>query len=467
MTYVRMRSLIPDELDEELNSVQIDIASKGIPVIILFEGGSGRVISRVINELDRNLEPMGVQYFHMNASKKSSAIFADILNATPGKGDIVLYDRSWYSLAVDKCNGDDRDLEEQIGSIRGFEEYLLNNGTFIIKIGFRMSNEDFRERVKEYSTQTIFNNTYLSINHIDRVKFRAIMPTIVKATDTKRAPWDIIDVKGVQETVEKTAETIIKRMKVCLKNAWTKSECRTIKCCFPNPRKDLELDQDASDYNDRMDELSEELERLQILLAASGRTLVLGFEGWDAAGKGGAIKHICHALNPRGYKVARVKAPTQEDNEHTYLWRFARSMPDAGHITIFDRTWYGRMMVEPIEGFCTEEEYQRSAEEINGFEKVLTTHGTILIKFWLDIDKETQLQRFNDRKNDPLKQWKLTDEDWRNRGKWDVYEKYIDTMISSTNTPYAPWIAVPANNKKAARVWIMESVVDRLKAELE
>ena len=462
-----MRSLLSDELDDQLDKVQTDIAASQIPIAILFEGGSGRVISRVINELDRNLEPRGINYFHPDISGGEATVFAEIMKATPGKGEITLYDRSWYSLAVEYCNGDDRVLEAQIEAINSFERYLLDNGTFIIKIGFRMSNEDMNEYLGEYRTHTSIHNTFLSVNHIDRVKFRAVMPQIVEGTDTKRAPWDIIDVKGVQETVEKTAETIIKRMKVCLKNAWTKSDCRTIKCCFPNPRKDLELDQDASDYNDRMDELSEELERLQILLAASGRTLVLGFEGWDAAGKGGAIKHVCHALNPRGYKVARVKAPTQEDNEHTYLWRFARSMPDAGHITIFDRTWYGRMMVEPIEGFCTEEEYQRSAEEINGFEKVLTTHGTILIKFWLDIDKETQLQRFNDRKNDPLKQWKLTDEDWRNREKWDVYEKYIDTMISSTNTPYAPWIAVPANNKKAARVWIMESIVDRLKAELE
>ena len=462
-----MRSLIPDELDEELNSVQIDIAAKGIPVIILFEGGSGRVISRVINELDRNLEPMGVRYFHMNASKKSSAIFADILNATPGKGDIVLYDRSWYSLAVDKCNGDDRDLEEQIGSIRGFEEYLLNNGTFIIKIGFRMSNEDFRERVKEYSTQTIFNNTYLSINHIDRVKFRAIMPTIVKATDTKRAPWDIVDVRSVQNTVIDVTKVIVKRLRQCAKGGWEETPAAKIRKQYPNPRKGLDLDGDSDNYGERMDELSNELERLQILLAMSGRSLVLGFEGWDAAGKGGAIKHVCHALNPRGYYVARIKAPTAEDKAHTHLWRFARDLPDPGYITIFDRTWYGRMMVEPIEGFCSKEEYSRSADELNGFEHIVYGHGIIVLKFWIDIDKDEQLKRFNDRKNDPLKQWKLTDEDWRNREKWDTYDEYVDDMISSTNTPWAPWVAVPGNNKKAARLCVMESVVNILKKELE
>ena len=195
--------------------------------------------------------------------------------------------------------------------------------------------------------------------------------------------------------------------------------------------------------------------------------MILGFEGWDAAGKGGCIKHISHALNPRGYRVARVGKPTDEDYAHTYLWRFCRSLPGPGHISIFDRTWYGRMMVEPIEGFCTKEEYQRSAAEINTFESMLSDSGAIIIKFWLDIDKDTQLQRFNDRKADPLKQWKLTDEDWRNREKWDIYEEYIDAMISSTNTPDAPWVVVPANNKKYAQLTVMRTLVGVLRRELE
>ncbi len=461
-----MRSLLSDELDDQLDKVQTDIAASQIPIAILFEGGSGRVISRVINELDRNLEPRGINYFHPDISGGEATVFAEIMKATPGKGEITLYDRSWYSLAVEYCNGDDRVMEAQIEAINSFERYLLDNGTFIIKIGFRMSNEDMNEYLGEYRTHTSIHNTFLSVNHIDRVKFRAVMPQILKGTDTKRAPWDIIDVKGVQETVEKTAETLIKRMKVCLKNAWTKSECRTIKCCFPNPRKDLELDQDASDYNDRMDELSEELERLQILLAASGRTLVLGFEGWDAAGKGGAIKHVCHALNPRGYKVARVKAPTQEDNEHTYLWRFARSMPDAGHITIFDRTWYGRVMVERLEGFCSENDWQRAYNEINEFEKELKDWGAVIIKFWVQIDKDTQLARFTDRQNTPEKQWKITDEDWRNREKWDLYEGAIDEMITKTSTSFAPWYVLESVDKKYARIKALKIMIEEIKKAL-
>ena len=462
-----MRSLIPDELDEQLNSLQIDIASKQIPVIILFEGGSGRVIGRIISELGRNLEPMGISYFHLDPSKKGSGAIADLLASTPAKGEIVLYDRSWYSLSVDHCNGDDLMTKQQVEGINGFEEFLLDSGIFLIKIGFRMSNDNFREHIDEYRARTPISNTFLSVDHIDRVKFRAVMPGIVDDTDTKRAPWDIVDVTDLESTLTETVEVIVKRMKQCVKGGWEKPEPKTSCRRFPNPRDGLDLNGDSKDYNERMDVLSEELERLQILLAVSGRSLVLGFEGWDAAGKGGAIKHLCHALNPRGYKVERIKAPSQEDLAHNYLWRFARGLPEAGHIAIFDRTWYGRMMVEPIEGFCTEEEYNRAADEINGFESILTMNGAIVMKFWLDIDKETQLERFNDRKNDPLKQWKLTDEDWRNREKWDAYDMYVNDMISSTNVPEAPWIAVPANSKKAARLCVMQAIVDRLKKELE
>ncbi|AGI47591.1 hypothetical protein TALC_00592 [Thermoplasmatales archaeon BRNA1] len=216
-----------------------------------------------------------------------------------------------------------------------------------------------------------------------------------------------------------------------------------------------------------MDRLSTDLEGLQILLSLSGMSVVLVFEGWDAAGKGGCIKHIAHALNPRGYLIDRVKKPTATDLAHTYLWRFASYMPRPGHISIFDRSWYGRMMVEPIEGFCTPEEYSRSADEINTMEHMLADSGAIVIKFWLDITKDEQEVRFNARKEDPLKSWKLTDEDWRNREKWDVYEEYVDRMIASTNTPYAPWVVVPANNKKAAQMQVMSAVVSELKKRLD
>jgi len=202
-------------------------------------------------------------------------------------------------------------------------------------------------------------------------------------------------------------------------------------------------------------------------LSVSGRSLVVCFEGWDAAGKGSCIKHLCHALNPRGYAVYQTKAPTEEESKHTYFWRFLKGIPDRGHITVFDRTWYGRMMVEHIEGFCTEEEYRRSPFEINSFERMMVSDGMILLKFWLDISPDEQLARFNCRMGDPLKQWKMTDEDWRNRSKWDEYDAHVDAMIESTNTDHAPWTVINAASKQYARVEVLRTVVSALKKELK
>ena len=208
------------------------------------------------------------------------------------------------------------------------------------------------------------------------------------------------------------------------------------------------------------------LYELQTRLAASDRSLVVGFEGRDAAGKGSAIRHLTRALNPRGYKVVEIKAPTAEERSYTYLRRFAEHMPDAGRITVFDRTWYGRMTVEPIEGLCSEDEYERSASEINAMEKCMTDNGILLVKIWLDVSAEEQLRRFEKRAADELKQWKLTDDDWRNRGKWDEYEARIGRMMTATNTPYAPWTAVPADDKAHARALVLDAIATALRTGL-
>jgi polyphosphate kinase 2 (PPK2 family) len=215
-----------------------------------------------------------------------------------------------------------------------------------------------------------------------------------------------------------------------------------------------------------LSELSEQLGVLQMDLSLSNRSMIVCFEGWDASGKGSCIKHLCHALNPRGYAVFQTKAPSKEELDHTYLWRFVGGIPKKGHITVFDRTWYGRMMVEHIEGFCTDLEYGRSPIEINALEKMIVNDGAILLKFWLDISRDEQKKRFKKRTKDPLKQWKITEEDWRNRAKWKEYDEHVDVMMESTNTEYAPWVVVDANNKKHARVVVLRTVIETFKKEL-
>ncbi len=218
----------------------------------------------------------------------------------------------------------------------------------------------------------------------------------------------------------------------------------------------------------------EQLTKLQVRLAALGfqvykqqRPVILAFEGWDAAGKGGAIKRLTERLDPRGYVVHAISAPRGDDAEHHYLWRFWRRLPEAGQIAIFDRTWYGRVLVERIEGFCREDEWQRAYQEINQFERQLVDFGTILVKFWLHISKEEQLARFETRSDTAYKSWKLTDEDWRNREKWDVYVQAVEDMLLKTSTTVAPWTVVPANDKWFARVCVLKTVVDALERSLD
>ena len=195
--------------------------------------------------------------------------------------------------------------------------------------------------------------------------------------------------------------------------------------------------------------------------------VVLCFEGWDAAGKGGAIKRITQTLDPRGYTVIPIAAPQGEERRQHYLWRFWRHMPKAGHITIFDRTWYGRVMVERIEGFCREEDWKRAYREINEFERSLTNFGTVVCKFWLHISKEEQLKRFKERAKDVFRTYKLTDEDWRNREKWDPYQAAVDELLERTSTTYAPWTVVEANDKYFARLKVLRTVVNSVEEALQ
>ncbi len=197
------------------------------------------------------------------------------------------------------------------------------------------------------------------------------------------------------------------------------------------------------------------------------RPVIIVFEGWDAAGKGGAIRRITEKIDPRGYVVYPIAAPKGDDATHHYMWRFWNRLPETGQIAIFDRSWYGRVIVERIEGFCKDEEWKRAYREINQFERQLVDYGTILFKFWIQISKDEQLRRFESRSEDKLRSWKLTSEDWRNREKWDLYEEAVNEMLLKTSTVTAPWTVVEGNSKGYARVKVLKTVVDKLSKELK
>ncbi len=230
---------------------------------------------------------------------------------------------------------------------------------------------------------------------------------------------------------------------------------------------DLTKRLDSDEYRERLIRAQVRLSQLGFQVYKQVRPVILAFEGWDAAGKGGAIRRLTERLDPRGYVVHAIGAPQGDDKEHHYLWRFWRRLPEAGQITIFDRTWYGRVLVERVEGFCTEEEWRRAYQEINHFERQLVDFGTILVKFWLHISQEEQLARFQERENTAYKAWKLTDEDWRNRDKWDEYRVAVEDMLLKTSTTTAPWTVVPSNDKYYARVNVLETIVDALERDLD
>jgi polyphosphate kinase 2 (PPK2 family) len=191
------------------------------------------------------------------------------------------------------------------------------------------------------------------------------------------------------------------------------------------------------------------------------------YQGWDAGGKGGNIKRLTRGLDPRGYEVVPVGPPTDEEKARHYLWRFWKNVPKAGHITIFDRSWYGRVLVERVEGLCTEDQWRRAYREINEFERQLADFGTVIVKFWLHIDRDEQLRRFKARQQTPHKQWKISEEDWRNREKWDQYEAAVVDMLQQTSTTYAPWTILEANCKLHARIKALRTVAEALQSALK
>jgi polyphosphate kinase 2 (PPK2 family) len=222
-----------------------------------------------------------------------------------------------------------------------------------------------------------------------------------------------------------------------------------------------------ADYKERVTPLQNRLHLLGFKVYQQERPVAMVFEGWDAAGKGGAIQRLTEKLDPRGYVVHAIKAPEGDDKDRHYLYRFWRRLPEAGQIGIFDRSWYGRVLVERVEGFAPEADWQRAYSEINQFERQLLDFGMLIFKFWLHVSPEEQLQRFNDRAAEPHKAWKLTDEDWRNREKWGAYERAVNDMLVKTSAPDAPWTVVAANDKYHARLQVLETVVERLEKALD
>ena len=294
----------------------------------------------------------------------------------------------------------------------------------------------------------------------------------MEETNNPSAPWYVIDAKSKKWAELQALEILTQGIEIALQNQ--SLAVPLLQNVFPLEKvpklSEIPLENKSlsdEEYKEQLTKLQNHLKELHNRLYRKKVPVVIVYEGWDAAGKGGNIKRITEALDPRGFEVQPIASPEPHEKARHYLWRFWMRLPKTGHIAIFDRSWYGRVMVERLEGFCSENDWKRAYNEMNEFEKELHDWGAVIIKFWVQIDKDTQLARFTDRQNTPEKQWKITDEDWRNREKWDEYEVAVNEMIQKTSTTFAPWHILESVDKKYARIKALKIVIEELEKVLK
>lgn len=452
---------------------------KKIPVMVLFEGVTASGKSRLSNEL---LLTLDAKYTHFYATKTPSAddlrmpFLYPYWQNMPKKGDVTIFFRSWYANLLDyKIHGLKKEIYKDhdvlLKEIKGFEQMLINDGYEIIKFNLEVSEEKRLEHIRQTKENPLTRwKAQEYENAIPAEVYLEGMAKLMKETD-EISPWTTIKYIDRGKAVNEMYEHIIKRLEDTIKHKEKEEEKREVDGQFSKDFKtdmfeDTEDDISKDEYKQLLPELQQRMREIQYALYDRKIPLIIAYEGMDAAGKGGNIKRIRESLDPTGYEVNAISAPTETELSYHYLWRFAVDMPRTGHIEIFDRSWYGRVLVERVEGFASTEEWARAYDEINEFEAALSIEGAIIIKFFLVLDKDEQLKRFEERQNTPEKQWKITDEDWRNRDKWDVYLEASKDMIDKTSTDYAPWIIVPANNKKAARIKALKAIIERCEERL-
>ncbi|WP_444643771.1 polyphosphate:AMP phosphotransferase [Caproiciproducens sp. R1] len=477
------------ELKAALAALQQPIKQNKLPVIILFEGWGAAGKGSLISSLILNFDPRGFKVHSVTEpserEKREPLLWRHWLNI-PEQGKISVLDRSWYrDVSVAKLEDSVGDAENlrRMDDIRTFERQLTDSGYLIIKFFLHISKKEQKKRFEQLESS---KNTAWRVTETDWKRNRRyedyyqVFDEMLEYTSTENAPWHVVS------CMDKTAAEleIFRTVVVDCINAALKPQPKAALTAptenpavepgnfplLPMPKlAEIPLDKtlDEKRYKPRLRELQDELSALHGKLYRKKVPVVIVYEGWDAAGKGGNIRRLAQALDPRGYEVVPIAAPSREESARHYLWRFWKNLPKDGHIAVFDRSWYGRVMVERIEGFCTAEDWQRAYREINEFEDQLHDWGAVIVKFWLQIDRDEQLKRFQDRQNTPSKQWKITDEDWRNRSKWEEYETAVNDMLQYTSTEFAPWHIIESQDKKYGRIQALEIITDAIRERFE
>lgn len=476
-----------EELDERLHAarsklsvLQMQIKEHGLPVLVLFEGwgtaGKGSVLGKVIKNIDPRFFKVATMDEPTEEEGRKPFLYRYFVKI-PAKGKFEFLDSGWMDEVVKDVLHDkigEKEYKKKIESVKRFERQLTDNGYLVMKFFFQISRKEQKKRIEVLKENKdtrwrVSGDEDWQNKHYD--KCMHVFDRYLNDTNSPADPWYIVDAKNRKWAELQVLETLVSGIETALKNSnLAVPLLQNVFALEKIPKlSEISLDKEISEeeYKKELKNLQSKLSELHNRLYRRKIPVVIAYEGWDAAGKGGNIKRITEALDPRGFEVHPIASPLPNEKARHYLWRFWNRLPKTGHIAIFDRTWYGRVMVERLEGFCSENEWQRAYNEINEFEKELSDWGAVIIKFWMQIDKDTQLARFEERQNTPEKQWKITDEDWRNREKWDLYETAVNEMLKKTNTTYAPWHVLESNDKKYARIKALKIVIDAIEAALD
>lgn len=477
-----------ETIDARLKQAALDLAAKQmllkekkVPVLVVFEGwgaaGKGSVLGKVIQRLDPRffrVETMSVA----SEDERRRPFLYRYFRRIPEMGRFAFLDGGWADEIVkDKViNGmSDEDYQKKVVSIKRFERTLTDNGYLVLKFFFDIDRNEQKKRLDALREQKVtrWRVSEADLEQNRRYKeYEDAYSAYLNETNQSSAPWYIVDAVNKKWAELQVLDIINQGIETAMKN--NGKAVPILQNVFPLVKtpKLAEISFDGKtlseeEYDKELDKCRKKLSKLHNEIYRRRIPVILCYEGWDAAGKGGNIKRITSALDPRGYEVHPIASPEPHEKARHFLWRFWTRLPKDGHIAIFDRTWYGRVMVERLEGFCSENDWQRAYNEMNEFEKELSDWGAIVIKFWVHIDKETQLERFTERQNTPSKQWKITDEDWRNREKWDLYETAVDEMLEKTNTAYAPWVVLESKDKKYARIKALKTVIKAIEKRIK
>jgi polyphosphate:AMP phosphotransferase len=473
-------------LRARLVEAQVALKQSPLSLVVVIAGvdaaGKGDAI-RLLNEW---LDPRGVETVAFNTpsdEERERPPFWRYWRFLPARGQIAIFTGAWNASALaEEAFGKHRPARFQraMERIAAFEQMLVADGTVLVKLWLHLGRKEQRRRLLqlERDPRTAWRVTSEDWQHHALYeRYDELARDLRRHTHRPGAEWTVIDCADERARNLAIGRELLDRLGRRLRQANRPARPSPPPPAVPTPvapqgrrllaEQPLDAKLGPRDYRKARDRWLPELNRLVWEIEKARRSVVFVFEGWDAAGKGGTIRRLVSAIDPRYYRVIPIAKPTEDEKRRHYLSRFWVPLPRAGHVTIYDRSWYGRVLVERVEGFCTRGEWQRAFAEIVEFERQLVEHGIVVLKFWLHISKEEQLQRFRAREATPHKRHKIDPEDWRNRGKWEAYEVCVGDMVALTSSEFAPWHIVAANDKRHARIQVLKTTCEALAAALE